>query len=70
MRRARPLAREEPIGEAGEECVKLRESEKKFLATTGAVVLGTALLGFFVVDRDWHRDRAHALNMAGRGTYR
>lgn len=48
----------------------LRPGEKKFLATVGAVVLGTAVLGLAIVDHNWHRERAHALAMSGRGTYR
>ncbi len=36
----------------------------------GAVVLGTLALSFVIVDRDWHRARAHELAMTGRGTYR
>jgi hypothetical protein len=50
--------------------MKLRPGEKKSLATVGAVVLGTIALSFVIVDRDWHRARAHELAMAGRGTYR
>ena len=47
-----------------------RTDDKKALVTVGAVALGTAIFGFWFVDRDWHRERAHALSMAGRGTYR
>jgi hypothetical protein len=51
---------------------KLRATpfEKKPLATLGAIALGTVVLSFLIVDRDWYRERAHALSMAGRGTYR
>jgi hypothetical protein len=47
-----------------------RSGDKKALVTVGAVALGTAIFSFWFVDRDWHRERAHALSMAGRGTYR
>jgi hypothetical protein len=40
--------------------MKLMPSEKKSIMTSDAVVL----------DRDWNRERAHALSMAGRGVYR
>ena len=50
--------------------LRLRPSEKKFLATVGTVVLGTAVLGFAIVHRDWRRERAHDLSMSGRGSYR
>jgi hypothetical protein len=34
-------------------------------------ILGlTALVTKLIVDHDWRRERAHALSMAGRGTYR
>jgi hypothetical protein len=48
----------------------LRPNEKKFLATVGTVVLGTVVLGFAIVNRDWRRERAHDLAMSGRGSYR
>jgi hypothetical protein len=38
--------------------------------TIVAVVLGTIVITFAIVDRDWHRERAHVLAMDGRGTYR
>jgi len=50
--------------------MKLRPHEKKFLTTVGAVLLGTTVLSFAIVDHNWNRERAHALSMAGRGTYR
>lgn len=55
---------------AGESSPHVRPSEKKFLATVGTIVLGTAVLGFAIVNRDWHRERAHDLAMSGRGSYR
>jgi hypothetical protein len=50
--------------------LSLHPGEKKFLATVGAVVLGTAVLGFAIVDHNWRREKAHDLAMSGRGTYR
>lgn len=50
--------------------LKLHPHEKKFLATVGAVVLGTAVLGFAIVDHNWHRAKSHDDSMAGRGQYR
>lgn len=50
--------------------MKLLPGEKKSVMTIGAVVLGTIVLSFAIVDRDWNRERAHALSMAGRGVYR
>ena len=50
--------------------MKFLSGEKKTLTTVGAVALGTIVLSFLIVDRDWHRERAHELSMAGRGQYK
>lgn len=44
--------------------------QNKLFMTTGTVVLGTIVIGFMIADRDWHRERAYGLAMAGRGQYR
>jgi hypothetical protein len=42
----------------------------KPLSKIGAVLGATTVLTFLIVNRDWHRERAHEQALAGRGQYR
>ncbi len=44
--------------------------QEKTALVAAAVAIGTVVLSFGIVNHDWHRERAHAQAMAGRGTYR